>query len=602
MALRKKILIVMVSLILTISLTLCLVCLEITGSVVSDFEDEIITLTAQKLADQMQNEFSNVKNMLTRMVEDTQVYDAAEAEIESSAERQFYGADLKEEIEHFLEIADHAGNKQLAFVNVYLSNGVTVTTAGNEELPYGDFDAICDYLDREDILSRDEYRRIVWYDVVQLKAETGRNMKCYLCVRFLLDRVTMERIGVIVAGVETDRLWQIYKTVFPKAMIVTTRDYVVEGGTTLQGVLKSPKSIAMALPGTSDRPQDISYTLNDETQRAKAWTIAEGYAFFLVPQNNNLLQKSNKMWGFLVNMSIVTVVAVIIACIAALFFSKTLTNGLKKLEKTVHCVASGERNVRFIPKKRDEVAYVGLRFNHMLDQLEKYYTDIQNYEKEKKELEMSLLQARINPHLLYNTLDIVVWAIRNNEKERAETLVYKLSNFFKQALAKGKEFTSLYDEVELTRTYLAIQNLAGNKAYQLQTNIDLQLEDYEIPHLLIQPIIENCVVHGFRAFRDDGTIQIIAEKDADSILLHIRDDGMGLAPNHVQQLNRLLHEELYSDCYKHYGLRNIGRRIQILYGMQYGLEVSSEMGEYTDVVIRLPYQKNNDVSDVQCLN
>lgn len=591
MALRKKILIVMVSLILVISLTLCLVCLEITGSVVSDFEDEIITLTAQQSAEQMQDEFSNVKNMLARMVEDTQVYDAAEAEIEDLAVCQDYSAELKKNIEYYLETADHAGNKQLAFVNIYLANGVTVTTAGNEELPYDDFETVCDYLEQENIIRRDEYRRIVWYDVVQLKEETGRNMKCYLCVRFLLDRVTMERIGVIVTGVETDRLWQLYKSVFPKAMIVTTRNSVVEGGTTLRNTMQTPESIKIALNGASYQTRNVSYTLNDEVQQAKVWSIAEGYAYFLVPQNNNILQESNKMWSFLVNMSIVTGVAVIVACIAALFFSKTLTNGLKKLEKTVYCVASGERNVRFVPKKRDEVAYLGLRFNHMLDQLEKYYTDIQNYEKEKKELEMSLLQARINPHLLYNTLDIVVWAIRNNEKERAETLVYKLSDFFKQALAKGKEYTSLHDEVELTRTYLAIQNLAGNKAYRLETYIDSELKDYEIPHLLIQPIIENCVVHGFRAFRDDGTIQIIAERAADSIVLHIRDDGMGLAPDHEQKLNRLLNEELYSNCYRHYGLRNIGRRIQILYGIQYGLEISSEMGEYTDVAIHLPYQK-----------
>ena len=214
--------------------------------------------------------------------------------------------------------------------------------------------------------------------------------------------------------------------------------------------------------------------------------------------------------------------------------------------------------------------------------------DLQQYEKEKADLELSLLHAKINPHLLYNTLDIVVWAIKNNDSQRAEQLVYGLSDFFKRALAKGQMYATLEEEVALIKSYLELQHLVGSKDYRLQTCIDPDLVDLKILHLLLQPIVENSVAHGFHDFRDDGTICVSAIQKDGMVELEVQDNGMGMDPEQVKRINSLIGENIHTENNKHYGLRNIARRIKLYYGKEYGIEVYSEMGEYTKVIIRVP--------------
>ena len=591
MTVWKKILIAMVSIIFFISLLIGVSAFDLTGTVVRNFESEIVELTADNAVEQMRDMFSGARNIVTRMVEETGAHVIAERTDLSADEQAHYEELLRNELIDFLELSQMTGGDTFHFINMYLKNGVRAVTAGDGILPYNDFDEVCDYLNRDRILSADEYRNIVWYDVVQLNNIHGIRADCFLCVRFLYDRVTMERIGAIVAGVDTDKFWNMYKKVFPEAMIVNTWDDVVVGGKSLNSGEKTPESLAQAVAQVQSPKGKISFDIKEESQQALCWKVANGYAYFVVPLREAELFESKTIQQFFSNISIVIVTAILVTSLAAIIFSKTVTNGLRKLEGTAKRVAAGERDVRFTPKMHDEVAYVGLQFNHMLDQLEKYYTDLQLSEKEKTDLEISLLNAKINPHLLYNTLDIVVWAIKNDDRQRAEQIVYALSDFFKRSLAKGREYTTLEECVELIQSYLELQRLASGKDYRLQAYIDPQLMEYKLLHLLLQPVVENSVVHGFSAFRDDGTICITAQLTDDKVELHVRDDGVGIAPNQVATINRLPGEELYSENRRHYGLRNVVRRIKTYYGKEYGMEISSEMGEFTDVKICIPYIK-----------
>lgn len=599
MTLWKKILIAMVSIIFFISLLVGVSAFDLTGTVVRNFESEIVELTASNTVGQMLDMFSGARNIVTRMVEETGAHEIAEHTDLSAGDRENYEKVLRNNLIDFLELSQMTGGDTFHFINMYLKNGVKAVTAGESILPYNDFDQVCDYLNRDRILSADEYRNIVWYDVVQLSNSQGIRADCFLCVRFLYDRVTMERIGAIVAGVDTNKFWNMYKSVFPEAMIVNTWGDVVVGGKNLNSGEAMPESLAQAVAEVQGPKGKISFTMQEESQQALCWKVANGYAFFVVPLREAELFESKTIRQFFSNISIVIAAAILVTSLAAIIFSKTVTNGLRKLESTAKRVAAGERDIRFKPKKHDEVAYVGLQFNHMLDRLEKYYTDLQMSEKEKTDLELSLLNAKINPHLLYNTLDIVVWAIKNDDQQRAEQIVYALSDFFKRSLAKGREYTTLEECVELIQSYLDLQCLASGKDYRLQVYIDPRLAEYKLLHLLLQPVVENSVVHGFSAFRDDGTICIMAQLADDRVELHVRDDGVGIAPDQVAAINRFLSEDLYADNQRHYGLRNVARRIKTYYGKEYGMEVSSEMGEYTDVMIRLPYTEG--VSE-ECLS
>jgi len=592
MALWKKILIAMVSIIFFVSLLVGITAFDLTGNVIRNFEREIVELTAGNTASQLQQVFTDARTTLARMVEDTGAHAIAEYQSLEDEQRQNYSVLLESRVKNFLSVSKLTGGDTFHFINMYMENGVEAVTSGADVLPYSDFESVCDYLDRERILPRDAYRSLVWYDVVQLRDVSGQETRCLLCVRFLYDRVTMERIGAIVAGVETDKLWQMYKAVFPEGMIVTVWDDVVVGGKTLLAHEPVPESLSQALAGAVYLRKNITYTTNGQPQQALFWKIANSCAYFVVPLRDTDMLESSQVARFFGQIAIVVAAAILVTSLIAVFFSRGVTNGLTKLKNTAQRVADGERSARFVPRKHDEVAYVGLQFNHMLDQLQKYYTDMQQYEKEKTDLELSLLHAKINPHLLYNTLDIVVWAIKNDDRQRAEQIVYALSDFFKRSLAKGREYTTLEEEVELTKSYLDLQCLVGAKDYRLQVYLDPRLADLKVLHLLFQPIVENSVAHGFQAFRDDGTIRISAHlTEGSAVELHIRDDGMGIAPEQVERINRLLNEDLSQENTKHYGLRNVARRIKTYYGRAFGMEITSEMGEFTDVTIRIPYRR-----------
>ena len=591
MTLWKKILIAMVSIIFFISLLIGVSAFDLTGTVIRVFESEIVELTANNTVEQMNSMFSDGRNIATRMVEETGAHEIAELQDLNEEARRTYEEQLSNDLNDFLELSQMTGGDTFHFINMYLKNGVKAVTVGGGILPYDNFEEVCDYLNRDRILSTDEYRNIVWYDVVQLTNVQGIRANCFLCVRFLYDRITMERIGAIVAGVDTVKFWNMYKSVLPEAFVVNNWGKVVVGGRSLVNGSSVPETLHTALEQQQNSKGKLSYNINGENQQALFWKVANGYAHFVVPLRETELFESKAIQQFFAKISVVIATAILVTSLAAIFFSKTVTNGLRKLEGTAKRVAAGERDIRFTPKMHDEVAYVGLQFNHMLDQLEEYYTDLQKSEKEKTDLEMSLLYAKINPHLLYNTLDIAVWTIKKDDRQRAEHMLYALSDFFKRSLAKGQEYTTLREGTELIQSYLELQRLAGEKDYRLQVCIPPELQEYKLLHLLLQPVVENSVVHGFSAFRDDGTIYISAQIVGTQLELHVQDDGVGIPPAKLDAVNRYLNEDLYKEDKQHYGLRNVVRRIKTYYGKEYGIQISSEVGEYTDVMIRIPYMK-----------
>jgi len=598
MSLRKKIVIVMIAIVLCVSFVSCLATYRLTNQVVSEFEGEIATMTASHTAQMLQTYLANIRTTLVRMVENLDVQQLADHQNYSAAQIIEHSNTLQCKTADFVALSKFVGSNPLEFINIYLKNGVSATTANADIFPYSDFEGVCEYLEDNGILSRSDYKSIVWYGVETISAAASRQTRCVLGVRFLYDRVSMERIGAIVVGVQTDKLLEVYRPIFPAAMMVTKFGHVITGGTSIDAMQPAPVGLMQQLTTAGYNQETVSFELNEQVNELLFWRMGNSSVYFVVPVEEKELLRSSQIMDIFFK---VTIVMILTASIAAVLFSKTLTNGLAKLKRVAQRVAGGQLDARFTPKLHDEVAYVGLQFNEMLDQLQQYYDDVQQYEKEKQDLQMSLLNAKLNPHLLYNTLNLVVWAIKQGDSERAEKLIYAMSDYFKRTLAKGREYISLEEEIALIRSYLDLQRLAGDKDYRLKTNIDPELSSYEILHLLFQPAVENSVGHGFRDFRDDGTVCITAKKseDGNDVLIAIHDDGIGMTEEQLKKLNYSLNEGLYSDNAGHYGLRNTARRIKTYYGADYGIEVTGEAGVFTQVVLRLPYERKRD-EEISC--
>lgn len=214
--------------------------------------------------------------------------------------------------------------------------------------------------------------------------------------------------------------------------------------------------------------------------------------------------------------------------------------------------------------------------------------EIKNKETEIHKFQMNALMSQINPHFLYNTLDTIVWMAEFNQKEEVIEITKSLAGFFRLSLNGGNDLTSLEDELEHVKKYLYIQKQRYqdklNYTFIVDVKLENQLKDFFVPKIILQPIVENAIYHGIKDMEGDGeiTIEVLAGKGLD-YTIQVRDNGLGYKMNsetkELPETNKLKLGGV--------GLLNVQRRIQLLYGEPYGIEIKSELNIGTEVTLKL---------------
>ncbi len=212
---------------------------------------------------------------------------------------------------------------------------------------------------------------------------------------------------------------------------------------------------------------------------------------------------------------------------------------------------------------------------------------VKQEQKQLRKAEFELLQAQINPHFLYNTLDAIVWSAEAGNNKQVVKMVGSLSDFFRTSLNKGKEIVTIKEELQHVRSYLEIQQIRYQDILSYDIDVDEAIYDYRIPKISIQPLVENALYHGIKNRRGGGTIRITGTEEKDSILITVLDDGAGMAPERLKEVRIGL---VYgsSDTNVIYGLYNVNQRIMLNFGEEYGIGIDSAPEAGTAVTIRLP--------------
>ena len=288
-------------------------------------------------------------------------------------------------------------------------------------------------------------------------------------------------------------------------------------------------------------------------------------------------------------MLLIVAVVTVIAYLMAYFLSRSTLDRLSTLTKTMHEVENGNTEVRMEPAGDDEIAQLIGSFNQMMDQMDALMEDKVEYGRQIKNLELKALQAQINPHFLYNSLDLInCTAISHNIPEISK-MVNALSKFYRLSLSKGQEIISLRDEIKHVNLYLQIQNLRFDNRIQVNWNLDPNADDCRIIKIILQPLIENAVIHGiFEKPSKSGYLNISTRRTNDGIYITIQDDGIGMdeetiAKNFVPSISGEI-----ADTTGGYGVRNIHDRIKLAYGEAYGLSCTSVIGHGTTVIVHIP--------------
>ena len=198
--------------------------------------------------------------------------------------------------------------------------------------------------------------------------------------------------------------------------------------------------------------------------------------------------------------------------------------------------------------------------------------------------ELELLQAQINPHFLYNTLDSIAILAESQREDDVINMVNSLSTFFRNSLNRGEDIISLRSELIQARSYLEIQQIRYSDILTWQIDVPEDIQDCNVPKLILQPLIENALYHGIKNRRGRGLLTITGETEGEDLLLRVKDNGAGMTPEQLALLNSGAFEEHHSGL----GLKNVHQRIRLYCGEPYGLSFDSAPGEGTTVTVRLP--------------
>ena len=304
------------------------------------------------------------------------------------------------------------------------------------------------------------------------------------------------------------------------------------------------------------------------------------------------VQELARIRGILSSQSILFVVAavlllgllVVIIVLYSIRISRRITDPIRLLSRKAEQFGADRFSAE--PVKTDilELQTLDQSFDRMAGRIstlmEKQIAD----QKSLHRAELELLQAQINPHFLYNTLDSIVILAESQREEEVIDMVTSLSTFFRNSLNHGRDLISLRAELSQATSYLEIQQIRYSDILSYRVLVPEELQESMVPKLILQPLIENALYHGIKNRRGRGHIEITGERSGDDILLRVADNGAGMDPEQL----RMLQAGVYQDNSPGLGLKNVQQRIRLYCGDVYGLTFESAPGEGTTVTIRLP--------------
>ncbi len=269
----------------------------------------------------------------------------------------------------------------------------------------------------------------------------------------------------------------------------------------------------------------------------------------------------------------------------------SLTRPLRLLARLTHQLEKHDFSVRFSGESQDEIGQLGRSFNQMCTEIEYYVQQLKQEKQEvkrnaelKRKAELRALQAHINPHFLYNTLDSMYWYSITGNKDDLSHLIICLSDMLHIALSKGKELISVREELRHVENYLQIEKIILKDKFDYSIEAAEEVLEYPIVKIVLQPLVENSLTHGLKNFESGGMIRVQLSRNEEHLQICVEDNGCGFG---MDQPSGFAGQQRHSG----YALKNITQRIQLHYGQDICPQIQSEPGRYTQITIRIPVER-----------
>lgn len=306
-------------------------------------------------------------------------------------------------------------------------------------------------------------------------------------------------------------------------------------------------------------------------------------------------QSSARILTVIVIITLGTAFAIFNALQYSIRLSRSITQPLQALCSRAEEVTNGDLTVREpIQSGAQEIRTLSVGMEQMIARLNEQMREIQQRQESLSKTELALLQAQINPHFLYNTMDTIIWLIEAGKTQAAVDMVSNLSAFFRHSLSKGEDVITLEEEEKHVRSYLQIQHARYKDIMEYSVEIDPQLHKAAIPKLTLQPLVENALYHGIKLKRAVGDIRISGWMEAGDVFLQVSDNGVGMTRERLDQLQKTMeHDDLERVGF---GISAVNQRLRLQFGKEYGLSITSQEGVGTTVTAHIPYVEKEGVA------
>lgn len=478
-------------------------------------------------------------------------------------------------------------------IAIYPENGVTPYLRGMDGSSYIDkFYKIR----RDDIYNQvlsSEYKKI-WKKVEKndkVPYQVNRSDKIVL-YREMFNLSQSKKLGLIVIGVEKKSFDELCSNgILSKneGLIILDKNsgQLYEKGTIPENVKEYIQKESFLKEDYKERPKHFSYEDSEIITLQGAGNSS--IMCKVVPKYSMQMQIMDFAY-----MPLILLIAVLIGMLPLLLIiSRCITGPVNKLSRAIEKFSKGDFNQQIEITTEDELGQVAKCFNKMVEDIKKLIEENYIITLKEKESELATLQAQINPHFLYNTLDSFYWKASDDGNEELADNIIALSELFRLVLNQGQSEITVRNEIELVSRYLQIQRMRFSKRLKYTVNIDENIELEKIPKLIVQPFVENAIVHGFENMGTNCEIKVIGTMQDNMLCFEIIDTGIGMTQAQIDAIWENETKDYARQRIGKYAIKNIRERLQLKYQDNFKLKIESSLGKGTKVTLCIPHQKSN---------
>lgn len=294
---------------------------------------------------------------------------------------------------------------------------------------------------------------------------------------------------------------------------------------------------------------------------------------------------------------IIIVLTIIIGVTVSVIIAQSLILPLENTVNALEKFSRGDFAVRLKENRCDEIGKLNRIFNKAIKEINELMQKVTQSEILNKEMEFKTLQSQMNPHFLYNTLDTINWLAFKEKQTEICNLVAAISSLIRASISNKKSIITIEQELDYVKNYIYIQHIRYKDRFDIIYDIDESLLKQAVPKLIIQPIVENAIIHGIENSKNKNLLYISVKRENECIIIIVKDTGIGMTDEKVSEL---LKEPLNAEgdeqkAHTNLGLYAVHKRIQLMYGDLYGLTVQSQAGEGTTVTLHIPFTKKQEM-------